>query len=154
MSDVYLFTFHNCLGKANILTVSLFVVVELLCSAQCLFSGFQTVRVGVVGTPVGTVTLSCAYRTNLAFMSNRYQKWSRFLFSENKETCFHSPLDSVSNFLNHADNLSVQLPSWGLLWIILWTPLVAANVQSTLGSPAITSSYGNAHSLTTSSTQT
>uniref|UniRef100_A0A3B5AEE5 Autophagy-related protein 13 n=1 Tax=Stegastes partitus TaxID=144197 RepID=A0A3B5AEE5_9TELE len=33
--------------------------------------GFQTVRVGVVGTPVGTVTLSCAYRTNLAFMSNR-----------------------------------------------------------------------------------
>nr|XP_033481303.1 autophagy-related protein 13 isoform X1 [Epinephelus lanceolatus] len=33
--------------------------------------GFQTVRVGVVGTPVGTVTLSCAYRTNLAFMSKR-----------------------------------------------------------------------------------
>ncbi|XP_019959443.1 autophagy-related protein 13 isoform X3 [Paralichthys olivaceus] len=33
--------------------------------------GFQTVRVGVVATPVGTVTLSCAYRTNLAFMSNR-----------------------------------------------------------------------------------
>uniref|UniRef100_A0A8C2Z147 Autophagy-related protein 13 n=1 Tax=Cyclopterus lumpus TaxID=8103 RepID=A0A8C2Z147_CYCLU len=33
--------------------------------------GFQMVRVGVVGTPVGTVTLTCAYRTNLAFMSNR-----------------------------------------------------------------------------------
>ncbi|XP_057673448.1 autophagy-related protein 13 isoform X3 [Corythoichthys intestinalis] len=33
--------------------------------------GFQTVRVGVVGTPVGTLTLSCAYRTNLALMSNR-----------------------------------------------------------------------------------
>ncbi|KAF7214767.1 autophagy-related protein 13 isoform X1 [Nothobranchius furzeri] len=33
--------------------------------------GFQTVRVGVVSTPVGTVTLSCAYRTNLAFMSSR-----------------------------------------------------------------------------------
>uniref|UniRef100_A0A3B5N148 Autophagy-related protein 13 n=1 Tax=Xiphophorus couchianus TaxID=32473 RepID=A0A3B5N148_9TELE len=33
--------------------------------------GFQTVRVGVVGTPVGTVTLSCAYRTNLAFRSSR-----------------------------------------------------------------------------------
>lgn len=33
--------------------------------------GFQTVRVGVVGTPVGTLTLSCAYRTNLAFMSTR-----------------------------------------------------------------------------------
>ncbi|XP_061548975.1 autophagy-related protein 13 isoform X3 [Phycodurus eques] len=33
--------------------------------------GFQTLRVGVVGTPVGTVTLSCAYRTNLALMSNR-----------------------------------------------------------------------------------
>uniref|UniRef100_A0A6Q2ZP14 Autophagy-related protein 13 n=1 Tax=Esox lucius TaxID=8010 RepID=A0A6Q2ZP14_ESOLU len=32
---------------------------------------FQTVRVGVVGTPVGTITLSCAYRTNLAFMSTR-----------------------------------------------------------------------------------
>lgn len=30
-------------------------------------------RVGVVGTPVGTVTLSCAYRTNLAFMSNRQE---------------------------------------------------------------------------------
>ncbi|XP_048401369.1 autophagy-related protein 13 isoform X5 [Stegostoma tigrinum] len=33
--------------------------------------GFQTVRVGMVGTPVGTITLSCAYRTNLAFMSSR-----------------------------------------------------------------------------------
>ncbi|KAM8871647.1 autophagy-related protein 13 isoform 3-T4 [Synchiropus picturatus] len=33
--------------------------------------GFQSVRVGVVGTPVGTVTLSCAYRTNLALMSSR-----------------------------------------------------------------------------------
>ncbi|CAL8302170.1 unnamed protein product [Gadus morhua 'NCC'] len=33
--------------------------------------GFQTIRVGVVGTPVGTITLSCAYRTNLAFMSER-----------------------------------------------------------------------------------
>ncbi|XP_037552454.1 autophagy-related protein 13 [Nematolebias whitei] len=33
--------------------------------------GFQTVRVGVVGTPIGTVTLSCAYRVNLAFMSSR-----------------------------------------------------------------------------------
>ncbi|XP_064423210.1 autophagy-related protein 13 isoform X2 [Latimeria chalumnae] len=33
--------------------------------------GFQTVRVGMVGTPVGTITLSCAYRTNLAFMSTR-----------------------------------------------------------------------------------
>lgn len=79
MSDVYLFTFHNCLGKANILTVSLFVV-EFLCSAQCWLSGFQTVRVGVVGTPVGTVTLSCAYRTNLAFMSNRYIKMVQILF--------------------------------------------------------------------------
>lgn len=34
-------------------------------------TGFQTVRVGIVGTPVGTITLSCAYRTNLAFMSTR-----------------------------------------------------------------------------------
>ncbi|XP_048829049.1 autophagy-related protein 13 isoform X2 [Brienomyrus brachyistius] len=33
--------------------------------------GFQTVRVGLVGTPTGTITLSCAYRTNLAFMSAR-----------------------------------------------------------------------------------
>ncbi|KAJ3583277.1 hypothetical protein NHX12_029523 [Muraenolepis orangiensis] len=33
--------------------------------------GFQTMRVGVVGTPVGTITLSTAYRTNLAFMSKR-----------------------------------------------------------------------------------
>ncbi|XP_006499955.1 autophagy-related protein 13 isoform X1 [Mus musculus] len=33
--------------------------------------GFQTVRVGTVGTPVGTLTLSCAYRINLAFMSTR-----------------------------------------------------------------------------------
>ncbi|XP_063043984.1 autophagy-related protein 13 isoform X2 [Engraulis encrasicolus] len=33
--------------------------------------GFQTNRVGVVGTPIGTITLSCAYRTNLAFMSTR-----------------------------------------------------------------------------------
>ncbi|XP_072301385.1 autophagy-related protein 13 isoform X2 [Eucyclogobius newberryi] len=38
---------------------------------SALGEGFQTVRVGVVGTPVGTVTLSCAYRTNLAFMSSR-----------------------------------------------------------------------------------
>ncbi|KAB1272842.1 Autophagy-related protein 13 [Camelus dromedarius] len=34
--------------------------------------GFQTVRVGTVGTPVGTITLSCAYRINLAFMSTRH----------------------------------------------------------------------------------
>uniref|UniRef100_A0A672SNL7 Autophagy-related protein 13 n=1 Tax=Sinocyclocheilus grahami TaxID=75366 RepID=A0A672SNL7_SINGR len=34
--------------------------------------GFQTVRVGIVGTPIGTITLSCAYRTNLALMSSRY----------------------------------------------------------------------------------
>ncbi|XP_065145552.1 autophagy-related protein 13 isoform X1 [Paramisgurnus dabryanus] len=33
--------------------------------------GFQTVRVGIVGTPLGTITLSCAYRTNLALMSSR-----------------------------------------------------------------------------------
>ncbi|EHB00329.1 Autophagy-related protein 13 [Heterocephalus glaber] len=33
--------------------------------------GFQAVRVGTVGTPVGTITLSCAYRINLAFMSTR-----------------------------------------------------------------------------------
>ncbi|XP_051000072.1 autophagy-related protein 13 isoform X1 [Acomys russatus] len=33
--------------------------------------GFQTVRVGTVGTPIGTITLSCAYRINLAFMSTR-----------------------------------------------------------------------------------
>uniref|UniRef100_A0A8C1IQA8 Autophagy-related protein 13 n=1 Tax=Cyprinus carpio TaxID=7962 RepID=A0A8C1IQA8_CYPCA len=33
--------------------------------------GFQSVRVGVVGTPIGTITLSCAYRTNLALMSSR-----------------------------------------------------------------------------------
>ncbi|XP_017656272.1 autophagy-related protein 13 isoform X3 [Nannospalax galili] len=33
--------------------------------------GFQTVRVGTVATPVGTITLSCAYRINLAFMSTR-----------------------------------------------------------------------------------
>ncbi|XP_036282828.1 autophagy-related protein 13 isoform X11 [Pipistrellus kuhlii] len=33
--------------------------------------GFQTVRVGTVGTPMGTITLSCAYRINLAFMSTR-----------------------------------------------------------------------------------
>uniref|UniRef100_A0A671L2P1 Autophagy-related protein 13 n=1 Tax=Sinocyclocheilus anshuiensis TaxID=1608454 RepID=A0A671L2P1_9TELE len=33
--------------------------------------GFQTVRVGIVGTPIGTITLSCAYRTNLALMSSR-----------------------------------------------------------------------------------
>ncbi|XP_068411694.1 autophagy-related protein 13 isoform X1 [Eschrichtius robustus] len=34
--------------------------------------GFQTVRVGTVGTPLGTITLSCAYRINLAFMSTRH----------------------------------------------------------------------------------
>lgn len=39
-----------------------------------LFLGFQTVRVGTVGTPVGTITLSCAYRINLAFMSTRWGK--------------------------------------------------------------------------------
>ncbi|KAG8430991.1 hypothetical protein GDO86_019602, partial [Hymenochirus boettgeri] len=35
--------------------------------------GFQAVRVGTVGTPIGTLTLTCAYRTNLAFMSTRTQ---------------------------------------------------------------------------------
>ncbi|XP_053552476.1 autophagy-related protein 13 isoform X5 [Bombina bombina] len=33
--------------------------------------GFQAVRVGTVATPIGTLTLTCAYRTNLAFMSTR-----------------------------------------------------------------------------------
>ncbi|XP_044125816.1 autophagy-related protein 13 isoform X4 [Bufo gargarizans] len=33
--------------------------------------GFQAVRVGTVGTPIGTLTLTCAYRTNLAFMSTQ-----------------------------------------------------------------------------------
>ncbi|XP_063800600.1 autophagy-related protein 13 isoform X2 [Pseudophryne corroboree] len=33
--------------------------------------GFQAVRVGTVGTPLGTLTLTCAYRTNLAFISSR-----------------------------------------------------------------------------------
>ncbi|XP_069821467.1 autophagy-related protein 13 isoform X4 [Dendropsophus ebraccatus] len=33
--------------------------------------GFQAVRVGTVGTPIGTLTLTCAYRTNLAFMCTR-----------------------------------------------------------------------------------
>ncbi|KAM8940075.1 autophagy-related protein 13 isoform 2-T2 [Pelodytes ibericus] len=33
--------------------------------------GFQAVRIGTVGTPIGTLTLTCAYRTNLAFMSTR-----------------------------------------------------------------------------------
>ncbi|XP_075423612.1 autophagy-related protein 13 isoform X8 [Ascaphus truei] len=33
--------------------------------------GFQAVRIGTVGTPTGTLTLTCAYRTNLAFMSTR-----------------------------------------------------------------------------------
>ncbi|PIO22722.1 hypothetical protein AB205_0158900, partial [Aquarana catesbeiana] len=31
--------------------------------------GFQAVHVGTVWTPIGTLTLTCAYRTNLAFMS-------------------------------------------------------------------------------------
>lgn len=50
-------------------------------------------------------------------------------FYEGKETWFHVPHYSVSVFLTHADNLSVQLPSWGLLWITLWTHPVAASVQ-------------------------
>ncbi|XP_012815932.1 autophagy-related protein 13 isoform X3 [Xenopus tropicalis] len=39
--------------------------------------GFQAVRVGTVGTPVGTLTLTCAYRTNLAFMSTRQYEWTQ-----------------------------------------------------------------------------
>uniref|UniRef100_V9KU32 Autophagy-related protein 13 n=1 Tax=Callorhinchus milii TaxID=7868 RepID=V9KU32_CALMI len=52
--------------------------------------GFQTVRVGTVGTPVGTVTLSCAYRTNLAFMSSRVSEddTGQFPFVEDsQEVC-------------------------------------------------------------------
>ncbi|XP_061422434.1 autophagy-related protein 13 isoform X1 [Lethenteron reissneri] len=37
----------------------------------CLGEGFQTLRVGMVGTPEGTITLGCAYRTNLTFIANR-----------------------------------------------------------------------------------
>ncbi|XP_075044299.1 autophagy-related protein 13 isoform X5 [Mixophyes fleayi] len=39
--------------------------------------GFQAVRVGTVGTPIGTLTLTCAYRTNLAFMSSRQYERSQ-----------------------------------------------------------------------------
>ncbi|KAM4617642.1 autophagy-related protein 13 isoform 1-T1 [Discoglossus pictus] len=39
--------------------------------------GFQAVRVGTVGTPIGTLTLTCAYRTNLAFMSTRQYERSQ-----------------------------------------------------------------------------
>ncbi|XP_041416895.1 autophagy-related protein 13 isoform X3 [Xenopus laevis] len=39
--------------------------------------GFQAVRVGTVGTPIGTLTLTCAYRTNLAFMSTRQYEWTQ-----------------------------------------------------------------------------
>lgn len=45
---------------------------ELCLFSPSLLAGFQTVRVGIVGTPIGTITLSCAYRTNLALMSSRY----------------------------------------------------------------------------------
>uniref|UniRef100_UPI00358FC53A autophagy-related protein 13 isoform X1 n=2 Tax=Myxine glutinosa TaxID=7769 RepID=UPI00358FC53A len=43
----------------------------------CLGEGFQSMRVGAVGTPMGTVILGCAYRTNLAFMSSRRSGGSR-----------------------------------------------------------------------------
>ncbi|XP_018112829.1 autophagy-related protein 13 isoform X5 [Xenopus laevis] len=39
--------------------------------------GFQAVRIGTVGTPIGTLTLTCAYRTNLAFMSTRQYEWTQ-----------------------------------------------------------------------------
>uniref|UniRef100_A0A673XTQ0 Autophagy-related protein 13 n=1 Tax=Salmo trutta TaxID=8032 RepID=A0A673XTQ0_SALTR len=54
--------------------------------------GFQTVRVGVVGTPIGTITLSCAYRTNLAFMSTSGLKCTATMFSPFLPYPTYSPL--------------------------------------------------------------
>uniref|UniRef100_A0A674N840 Autophagy-related protein 13 n=1 Tax=Takifugu rubripes TaxID=31033 RepID=A0A674N840_TAKRU len=67
--------------------------------------GFQTVRVGVVGTPVGTVTLSCAYRTNLAFMSNRAPEEDRGAFAgvqDSQEVCTTSFSTSPPSQMLHA----------------------------------------------------
>ncbi|KAM4721778.1 autophagy-related protein 13 isoform 5-T5 [Rhinophrynus dorsalis] len=52
--------------------------------------GFQAVRVGTVGTPIGTLTLTCAYRTNLAFMSTRASEEQGVTYpavEESQEVC-------------------------------------------------------------------
>uniref|UniRef100_A0A8B9GXW6 Autophagy-related protein 13 n=1 Tax=Astyanax mexicanus TaxID=7994 RepID=A0A8B9GXW6_ASTMX len=63
--------------------------------------GFQTVRVGIVGTPIGTLTLSCAYRTNLALMSSRQFERTAPIMGIIIDHFVERPLGNTIFFLGH-----------------------------------------------------
>lgn len=79
--------------------------------ASCVFPlGFQTVRVGTVGTPVGTVTLSCAYRINLAFMSARWGQGTRIQKDPFRDSKVFGP-NSMAKLTVQLCHCSNQSPS-------------------------------------------
>ncbi|XP_053131466.1 autophagy-related protein 13 isoform X6 [Hemicordylus capensis] len=90
--------------------------------------GFQTVRVGTVGTPLGTITLSCAYRINLAFMSTRAAGEENAVaypsVEDSQETCTASSTSPPSQL--SSSRLSYQPAALGVGSADLGYPVVFA----------------------------
>ncbi|XP_058636432.1 autophagy-related protein 13 isoform X6 [Onychostoma macrolepis] len=91
--------------------------------------GFQTVRVGIVGTPIGTITLSCAYRTNLALMSSRApgedEGGTYAGIEDSQEVCTTSFSTSPPSQL-YSSRLSYQTPGLGTVDVCHPTACTAA----------------------------
>uniref|UniRef100_A0A8C5SFN3 Autophagy-related protein 13 n=1 Tax=Laticauda laticaudata TaxID=8630 RepID=A0A8C5SFN3_LATLA len=90
--------------------------------------GFQTVRVGTVGTPLGTITLSCAYRINLAFMSTRTGEENAVAYpsvEDSQEVCTTSFSTSPPSQLS-SSRLSYQPAALGIGSADLGYPVVFA----------------------------
>ncbi|XP_062818919.1 autophagy-related protein 13 isoform X5 [Anolis carolinensis] len=90
--------------------------------------GFQTVRVGTVGTPLGTITLSCAYRINLAFMSTRTGEENAAAYpsvEDSQEACTTSFSTSPPSQLS-SSRLSYQPAALGVGSAELGYPVVFA----------------------------
>ncbi|XP_039214272.1 autophagy-related protein 13 isoform X5 [Crotalus tigris] len=90
--------------------------------------GFQTVRVGTVGTPLGTITLSCAYRINLAFMSTRTGEENAVAYpsvEDSQEVCTTSFSTSPPSQLS-SSRLSYQPAALGVGSADLGYPVVFA----------------------------
>ncbi|XP_070616238.1 autophagy-related protein 13 isoform X3 [Erythrolamprus reginae] len=90
--------------------------------------GFQTVRVGTVGTPLGTITLSCAYRINLAFMCTRTGEENAVAYpsvEDSQEVCTTSFSTSPPSQLS-SSRLSYQPAALGVGSADLGYPVVFA----------------------------
>ncbi|XP_071974887.1 autophagy-related protein 13 isoform X4 [Engystomops pustulosus] len=97
--------------------------------------GFQAVRVGTVGTPIGTLTLTCAYRTNLAFMSTRVTEETGAVYpsvEDSQNICATSFSTSPPSQL-YSSRLSYQPAALGAGSSDLGYPVaLAAGVSATL----------------------